>query len=201
MPHRARPATGSPPYRRAVRRPGIDGLRGGLVGMAVVVLAVAAHGWADGGYPGSATLALLLLSAAATGTFASMLPPTGGVSGRIGILAALGGGQAVSHIALSLLPAHRPGETSCGSGLSGLISIFPNNWMTLAHTLATVVCAVLIVAVERLYAAVSRSVRAVTTRPQPPVDIATPRWRTSPRQAWQQWSAGALGSRAPPVLA
>lgn len=169
--------------------------------MAVVVLAVAAHGWADGGYPGSATLALLLLSAAATGTFASMLPPTGGARGRIGILAALGGGQAVAHIALSLLPAHRPGETSCGSGLSGLISIFPNNWMTLAHTLATVVCAVLIVAVERLYAAVSRSVRAVTTRPQPPVDIATPRWRTSARQARQQWSAGALGSRAPPVLA
>ncbi|SUA41021.1 hypothetical protein [Nocardia africana] len=76
---RARPTTGSPPSRRAVRRPGIDALRGSLVGVAVVVLAVAAHGWADGGCPGSATLALLLLSAAATGTFASMLPPTGGV--------------------------------------------------------------------------------------------------------------------------
>ncbi|PPJ22453.1 hypothetical protein C5E45_06560 [Nocardia nova] len=201
MLHRARPATGSPPSRRAVRRPGIDGLRGGLVGGAVVVLAVAAHGWADGGYPGSATLALLLLSAAATGTFASMLPSTGGARGRTGVLAALGGGQAVSHITLSLLPTHRPGETSCGSGLSGLISVFPSSWMTLAHTLATVVCAVLIVAVERLYAAVSRSVRAVTTRPRPPVDLATPRWRTSARQPWQQWRAGALGSRAPPVLA
>ncbi|MFF0456352.1 hypothetical protein [Nocardia africana] len=198
---RARPTTGSPPSRRAVRRPGIDALRGGLVGVAVVVLAVAAHGWADGGYPGSATSAMLLLSAAATGTFASMLPPTGGARGRAGVLAALAGGQAVSHIALGLLPAHRPGESSCGSGLSGLNSIFPTGWMTLAHTLATVVCAVLIVAVERLYAAVSQSFRAVTTRPRPPVDVATPRWRTSARQPWQQWSAGAPGSRAPPVLA
>ncbi|WP_051024071.1 MULTISPECIES: hypothetical protein [Nocardia] len=198
---RARPATGSPPSRRAVRRPGIDGLRGGLVGMAVVVLATAAHGWADGGYPGSATLALLLLSATVAGTSASMLPPAGGAWGRTGVLAALGGGQAVSHIALSLLPAHRPGETSCGSGFSGLTSIFPSGWMTLAHTLATVACAALIVAVERLYAAVSHSVRAVTTRPLPPVDIATPRWRSSVRPPWQQWRAGALGSRAPPVLA
>ncbi|OXR46509.1 hypothetical protein B7C42_01479 [Nocardia cerradoensis] len=201
MLHRARTATGSPPHRRAVRRPGIDGLRGGLVGMAVVVLAAAAHGWAGGGYPGSATAALLLLSAAVAGTFASMLPPAGGAWRRAGVAAALGGGQAASHIALSLLPAHGPGETSCGSGHSGLTSIFPSSWMMLAHTLATVACAALIVAVEHLYAAVSHSVRAVTTRPLPPVDITTPRWRTAARPAWQQWRAGALGSRAPPVLA
>ncbi|SUA41020.1 hypothetical protein [Nocardia africana] len=107
----------------------------------------------------------------------------------------------MSHIALSLVPAHRPGESPCGSGLSGLNAIFPTGWMTLAHTLATVVCAVLIVAVERLYAAVSQSLRAVTTRPRPPMDIATPRWRNSARRPGQRWSAGALGSRAPPVLA
>ncbi|MEU6560021.1 hypothetical protein [Nocardia nova] len=189
MRHRDRPPTGSP---RGIRRPGDDAVRGGLVGAAVAVLAVAAHGWAGGGYPDSAALTLLVLIATATGTFASLLPRRWG---RVAVLAALGGGQAAAHLALSILPAH--GETSCGSGLLTV----PNGWMAAAHAVATVVCALLIVAAERLYAAVSRSVRAITTRPHSLPVVASARWRPDSRRPWQRPSGRAVSSRAPPVSA
>ncbi|MEV5647928.1 hypothetical protein AB0L57_06715 [Nocardia sp. NPDC052254] len=192
MRHRDRPAIGSP---GGIRRPGTGAVRGGLVGVAVAVLAVAAHGWAGGGHPGSAALTLLLLIATATGISASMLPPARW--GRAAGLAALGGGQGVAHLALSVLPAHDTGETSCG----GDVLAVQNGWMAAAHAIATIVCALLIVAAERLYAAVSRSVRAITTRPRALPILATTRWRPDPRQPWQRLNGRAVSSRAPPVFA
>ncbi len=170
-------------------------MRGGLVGAAVVVLAVAAHGWAGGGHPGSAALTLLLLIATATGIFASTLPSARW--GRAAVFAALGGGQGAAHLALSVSPTHGTGETSCGGGLLAV----QNGWMAAAHTVAAIVCALLIVAAERLYAAVSRSVRAITTRPHGLPILATARWRPGPRQLWQRPGGRAVSSRAPPVPA
>ncbi|WP_227978952.1 hypothetical protein [Nocardia spumae] len=182
-----------------IRRPGTDAVRGGLVGAATVVLAVAAHGWAGGGSPDSSALALLLLSAVATGAAAAWLPAIGGMRGRATVVAVLGAGQTAAHLALSLLPAHGGGDTACGEGLFAIG--VPGGWMAVAHTVATVVCALLIVAAERLYAAVSRSVRAVTSRPRALPGITTARWRPSASRQWQRLSGRAAGSRAPPVLA
>ena len=195
MRHRDRPATGSLRSRHTIRRPGADAVRGGLVGAAVAALAIAAHGGAGGGHPGSAALTLLLLISTATATFASMLPRARW--GRTAVLTALGGGQGTAHLALSVLPAHGTGETSCGSGLLA----GQNGWMAVSHAIATVVCALLIVAAERLYAVVSHSVRAITTRPHAVASPATARWRPGPHQPWQRPAGRAVSSRAPPVPA
>lgn len=176
-------------------------MRGGLVGAAVVVLASAAHGWAGGGYPASAALALLLLSAATAGTLAALLPSAGGSRGRLAVLATLGGGQAVAHLALSLLAAHHSDETPCRSGLFAVGSISAGGSMTIAHIVATVVCAVLIVATERFYAALSRTLRSIITRPGALPGAAAARPRTGTRRAWEQLCVGAVGPRAPPVPA
>ncbi len=172
-------------------------MRGGLVGAAVVVLAVAAHGWAGGGHPGSAALTLLVLIATATGTFASIVPPVRW--SRTAVLGVLGGGQGAAHLALSTVHSHGTAEIGNGSGLFAVSG--HSGWMTAAHAVATVVCALLIAAAERLYAAVSRSVRAVTTRPRAlPGPAAGARYPV-PRQPRQQLGAHRVSPRAPPVPA
>ncbi|MBF6204912.1 hypothetical protein K8O92_09235 [Nocardia asteroides] len=167
-------------------------LRGGLIGVLVGVLAVAAHGAAGGGAPGSTELTLLLSIAAAVGSAA------GAVRGRSRpsvVAGLLGAGQLFSHAALSVLldHAHPAGATAATH------PPLPTGGMLLAHTVATVGCAALIVLAERLYTAASGALRAIlapprrariTIVPHRP-DPGLPPYRCAPH--------GALGPRAPPV--
>lgn len=163
------------------------------------MLAVAAHGWAGGGYPGSTGAALLLLCGVVAGTLASALP-VHGLRGRAAVIAALGAGQGAAHLSLSLLHTHGgtepPGDSWFAPGASVL-----GSWMMVAHAVATVICALLIVAADRLYGAVSRAVRVVTTRLVLPVRQVAGRWAGITPRPWQRLCGSAIGSRAPPVPA
>ncbi|NKY49910.1 hypothetical protein [Nocardia vermiculata] len=201
MRHRHR-VTGGPSARRASRRPGGTGgtVRGGLVGATVVLLAMAAHGWAGGGYPGSTGATLLLLCGAVAGTLASALP-VHGLRARAAVVAALGAGQGAAHLSLSLLHTHGGTEPLGDSGSPVYGPSIPGSWMMVAHAVATVVCALLIVAADRLYDAVSRAVRTVTTPLVLPARGVPARWPGSTPRPRQRLYGRALGSRAPPVPA
>ncbi|TQF74745.1 hypothetical protein FK531_01220 [Rhodococcus spelaei] len=134
-------------------------LRGAAVGALTAALAVAGHGVGGGGYPGTAALTLLVLCCAGVGALTTSLG-TGHAGGRAGLLAALAGGQVVGHLVLSTaLSHHHTGTDLSSRGLS----------MLAAHAAATLVCAALIVAAERLYGPITRVLRAVLRGPAPVV--------------------------------
>jgi len=180
-----------------------------LVGATVAALAVAAHGLADGGYPGSAALTLLLFTTVGVGAIASLLPVPSGISSRTALLAVLGGGQLAAHVALSVAGGHGSmgsmgmGHESTGPTGTLLAALpLPAGAMTVAHALATLVCTVLIIAAERLYSLVSQAIRTITGRARPPVPQTGPgRWPAHSPISYRFLRAGALGSRAPPVSA
>ncbi|WP_063019312.1 hypothetical protein [Nocardia niwae] len=165
-------------------------LRGGLVGVLVGAMAVAAHGAAGGGAPGSTELTLLLLIAAGVGSAA------GTVRAHPSVVAGLlGAGQLLSHAALSVLLGHDHAET----GSSALSSPLPTGWMVLAHTVATIGCAALILLTERLYAAASGALRAIFAPPRRARIVSAPLWPDSGLPPYRCAPLGALGPRAPPV--
>gem|GEM_PF-926406 len=183
-----------------------------LTGASVAALAIAAHGMAGGGFPGSAALTLLLFTAAGIGAVASLLPVPAGISSRAALLAVLGGGQLAGHLALSVMGGHNDtmamghaamgheSATAAGNFLTALNLL--NGPMAIAHTLATLVCTVLIVAAERLYNVVSRAIRAITAHARPLVrHPGAARWPARSQISYRFLRAGALGSRAPPVPA
>ncbi|MBY8858753.1 hypothetical protein K7711_19925 [Nocardia sp. CA2R105] len=177
--------------------------RGVLVGATVATLAVAAHGLAGGGWPGSASLTLLLCTAAGIGAIATLLPVPAGTPSRTALLAALAAGQSAAHLALSLPgpDSMAAGRESCGAAGTFLAAVgLHNGPMAAAHALATLVCAILIIAAERLYTVVSRAIRTIIgpTRPLPPAPRAT-RWLDAPAHIHRLPHAGSLGSRAPPM--
>jgi hypothetical protein len=184
-------------------------LRGMLVGLTVTALAVAAHGLAGGGYPGSAALTLLLLTAAGIGAIANLLPATAGMSSRAALLAVLGGGQLAAHAALSVastgdsMGSMAMGDESTGAAGTFLAALhLPTGPMAIAHVLATLVCTALIVAAERLYGLVSHTIRIIVGRARPIESHPGPgRWPAGSATSYRFLRAGALGSRAPPVPA
>ncbi|MGK8521393.1 hypothetical protein ACRS6B_07445 [Nocardia asteroides] len=168
-------------------------LRGGLIGVLVGVLGVAAHGTAGGGAPGSTELTLLLLIAAAVGSVAG----TVGCPRPCVVAGLLGAGQLLSHAALSVLLGHNHPAT----GSAALFFPLPTGGMLLAHTVATVGCAVLIVLAERLYTAASGALRAILAPPRRARIAGAPHWPNSGLPPYRCARQGALGPRAPPVSA
>ncbi|MFI6870993.1 hypothetical protein [Nocardia sp. NPDC050406] len=170
-------------------------LRGGLVGLAVAALAVAAHGAAGGDTPGSNGLALLLLIAGAVGALASVGP----VRSRWAVAGWLVGGQLGCHTALSLFSGHGHGSGAGVSG-SGAAAVLPDRLMVVAHAVAAILCAVLILAAERLYGLVSQAIRVAVTRPAPvPSRRGALRWVRAAGHIRHLLELGAVGPRAPPV--
>jgi hypothetical protein len=120
-------------------------LRGGAVGALTAALAVAGHGLAGGGLPTAAALTLLVLCSIGAGALAATAGGT-----RASLVAALGGGQLLGHLALSSAVAHQHAQ----GGASAAV-------MLAAHAAATVLCAALILAAEKLHGSITRVLRVV----------------------------------------
>ena len=153
-------------------------------------MTVAAHGLAGGGYPGGAALTLLLTVCAMVGAAATFVR----ISTRLVVAALLGFGQFAGHFILSGLL--ETGHTHNGSPFGG--------WLMLAsHAAATVLCAILIGGAERLYAAISNTLRTVL-RSVAPIPK-TPRRALLPSQTtpalFRAPLRGALSRRGPPLAA
>ncbi|GAB2698864.1 hypothetical protein GCM10027089_20860 [Nocardia thraciensis] len=178
-------------------------VRGPVVGAAVMALAVAAHGLAGGGYPGSTSLTLVLLAAAAGGAVTATLPTRTGTLSRAMLFAALFGGQLAGHAALSSMVAHEHGAPMGESAHAADILVagvhLPAGPMLLAHALATLLCTILIGAADRLYAVVSQTVRAVVGAPCPPPPTRSVRWPGAAARSYRFLRRGAISPRAPPV--
>ncbi|MEU7763619.1 hypothetical protein AB0B25_00615 [Nocardia sp. NPDC049190] len=170
-------------------------LRGGLVGVLVGVLAVAAHGVAGGGFPGSSELTRVLLIATAVGSAAGAIPSGRRPTVLVGLL---GAGQLVSHGALAGLLGHQHAETTGVARLSTDIAP-PTGWMLVAHTVATLGCAALIVLTERLYAAASGALHAISVPVRRARGVTAARWSCPGLPPYRCPANGAIGPRAPPV--
>ncbi|MFI7004037.1 hypothetical protein [Nocardia sp. NPDC050175] len=168
--------------------PSTGHLRGGLVGVLVGALAVAAHGSAGGGFPGSAELTLVLLVAALTGGAANVL-----ARGRGSVLGLLMLGQLAGHVALSGLLGHEHAAAATDP--------LPSGWMLVAHAVATFGCAAVISITERLYAVASSAVRAVLAKPRLPRVVGPAHWSDPGLLYYRCHPNGAIGPRAPPVPA
>ncbi|MVU79798.1 hypothetical protein GPX89_21455 [Nocardia sp. ET3-3] len=166
----------------------MSSVRGGLAGVAMATLAVGAHGFAGGGYPESSGVMLLVLVTAALGALAAALRP------RATLPALMLLGQPLCHIALSGLVQH--GHPAHAMEFAG------HGPMAIAHAVAALGCAGLILIVERLYELISHAVRVVLTRPAGlPVCGALPRRPRSTSTPKTLLALGAIGPRAPPVTA
>ncbi|MEC3914100.1 hypothetical protein [Nocardia sp. CDC160] len=166
----------------------MSSVRGGLAGVAMATLAVGAHGFAGGGYPGSSGLMLLVLVTAALGALAAAIRP------RAALPVLMVAGQPACHIALSGLVQH--------GHAAHAMEFASHGPMVAAHAVAAVGCAFLILVAERLYGLVSQAVRAVLTRPEEFVTGHARSRRT--RSIWTPktlLALGAGGPRAPPVTA
>ncbi|WP_435592217.1 hypothetical protein [Nocardia sp. bgisy118] len=119
------------------------------------------------------------------------------------VLGALAAGQLAGHAVLTGLLGHAHGErvSHIARDDAPLAGFLPTGWMLCAHLLATLACAVAILAAERLYGIVSGAARAILGEPRHlPVaragrwaDHRTPTYRFPPR--------GPIGPRAPPAFA
>lgn len=156
--------------------------------MLVGALAVAAHGVAGGGFPGSAELTLLMLIAALVGCAANVL-----ARGRGSALGLLLVGQVASHFALAGLLGHEHPAAAT--------SPLPTGWMLVAHAVATLGCAAVIAVTERLYAVASCAVRAVLAKPRSPRIAGPAHWSNPGLPHYRFHPNGAIGPRAPPVPA
>lgn len=121
--------------------------RGVATGLLTGTLAVAAHGVAGGALPAGAATALLVVLAATVGAFAALSTSAAKPVVLVGLL---GAGQLVGHLLLSVAGHHHAASTVPSAST-----------MLVAHVLAVVLGASLIVAGERLWCALSRAVRAV----------------------------------------
>lgn len=129
----------------------VDGsapLRGTAAGLLTAALAVAAHGTAGGAVPAGAVAAHLAVLAATVGALTAGLRAAGSPWVLLGLLSA---GQVLAHLLFSAaghVHGPHPAEPTAVSA------------MVLAHSVAVVLGAVLIAAVNRLGNALSRAVRA-----------------------------------------
>ncbi|WP_067696591.1 hypothetical protein [Nocardia jejuensis] len=168
--------------------PGAVGVRGGLAGVAMAALAVAAHGMAGGGFPGSPELALLISVAAAIGAVASTL------RSRATLPVLMLVGQPVCHLALSGLLHDGHGSAATGFDTGAM--------MAAAHAAAALAFALLILVAERLYGIASQAIRVTLSRiGGAPVAPRSRRWARVSAAARGLSATGAIGPRAPPVTA
>ncbi|MFE3026282.1 hypothetical protein [Nocardia tengchongensis] len=166
----------------------MSSVRGGLAGVAMAALAVGAHGFAGGGYPGTSGLMLLVLAAAALGALAAALRPPAALP----IL--MVAGQPACHVALSGLVQHGHAARA--------MEFTAHGPMLLAHAVAGAGCAFLILVAERLYGLISRAVRVALTRPAgPPARAARLRPAHHSPVSKTLLALGAIAPRAPPVTA
>ncbi|MBB5913721.1 hypothetical protein BJY24_002588 [Nocardia transvalensis] len=170
-----------------------------------MTLVVAAHGWAGGGFPDSTALTLLLLIAVVGGTAVGLLPPRAGLRRRAALFAVLASGQLAGHAVLAGTPGHDHGGVSRHSAhvtdvLVGGVHL-PTGWMALAHSLAALLCAVLIAAAGRLYDLVSQTVRALRSHPLPELPARAIRRPDTAARTDSFLRLGAIAPRAPPVPA
>lgn len=159
------------------------------MGASAAALAVAAHGVAGGGFPGSAALTLLLAVCAAVGAAAGGVPVLS--RSRVALLAALATGQGAGHLALTIAS-----DSHVHQGV-------PATAMLAAHAAATVVCAGLVLCAERLYGPITRVLRAVLAPPvlgvdSTPTRVPRPLNRRAPRLTVL---AAGLSRRGPPLFA
>ncbi|TQM29526.1 hypothetical protein [Nocardia bhagyanarayanae] len=126
---------------------------------------------------------------------------SGNGAGRL--LAALAIGQLGGHAVLTGLLGHTHGERAShiARGDAPLAGFVPTGWMLGAHVLATVVCAVSILAAERLYGIVTRAVRAALDAPRNVPVAQAGRWSDPPTPTYRFPPQGPIGPRAPPALA
>jgi ribose/xylose/arabinose/galactoside ABC-type transport system permease subunit len=138
-------------------------LRGSAVGAVSTALAIAAHGLAGGDVPPASALTLLIAVCSAVGAITGTLPvPT---RGPLPLIAALGAGQLAAHTTMTLsVHSHSP---SPGLAMLG------------AHIVATLVCATLVLAAERLFGVVTRVVQVVLSAPAMPVAALIRRFPTT----------------------
>jgi hypothetical protein len=146
---------------------------------------------------------LLCSVAAMIGSIAATLPPLALRTGRAGLLAVLAAGQWAGHEALAGLIGHgHAGNPALGTSWAAPAFALSGQAMLLTHAVAVLLCALLLAAAERLYAVVSRAVRAVVSRPRPPAPASVPaRWPGDPDRPPRFLLLGAIAARAPPVPA
>ncbi|MCJ0906818.1 hypothetical protein [Rhodococcus sp. ARC_M6] len=130
-------------------------LRGSVVGAASGALAVAAHGIGGGEIPPASAMTLLLAVCVAVGAITATLPAL--ARGPLPLIAALGAGQLAAHAAMTV-------SVHSHSSAPGLM-------MLGAHAVATAVCAVLVLAAERLLAVVTNVARTVLAPIAPVVRV------------------------------
>ncbi len=125
----------------------VDRIRGVMTGLLTAALAAAAHGAGGGVLPNGAATVSLAVLAATVGALATTKSRASSPWYLMGLLAA---GQMLGHVLLSVAGHHHSGSAAP-----------PAAAMLVAHLLAIVVGATLIGAGERLWRALSRTVRAV----------------------------------------
>ncbi|MGC0366834.1 hypothetical protein ABH922_004818 [Rhodococcus sp. 27YEA15] len=160
-------------------------LRGTAVGAASAALSVAAHGMGGGAVPQVSSLTLLIAVCAAVGAVVATLP--GLARGPLALVGALAAGQLSAHTAMTLtVHSH-----SASPGLA----------MLGAHIGATFVCALLVLAAERLFHVLGRALRAVLVPPTLPV-VGTRRHAISTgihRRPIDEYLRAAISRRGPPL--
>ncbi|MGO4444434.1 hypothetical protein AB4Z42_13855 [Mycobacterium sp. 2YAF39] len=122
----------------------VDRVRGVATGLLTAALAIAAHGAGGGALPTGATAALLAVVAATAGAVAANVSCASTPRYLLGLLAV---GQLLGHLLLSAAGHHHTSQ--------------PTAAMIAAHLMAIAAGAILIAAGERLWCALSRTVRAV----------------------------------------
>lgn len=168
--------------------PQADSARGALVGATAGLLTVAAHGVAGGGYPSVASLTLLVAFCTVVGSLAATVSARGAVP----TVALLGAGQLAGHYLLAGLLV--------SDGWHAHAASWP---MLVAHIGATALCAVAILAAERLYTAITRITRIVAiafVRPDTAIAVVSPIHRTT-RPLFGVPLRGTISRRGPPLAA
>jgi hypothetical protein len=125
----------------------VDRVRGVAAGLLTATLAVAAHGAGGGPLPSGAVAALLAVVAVTAGALATSVSRARSPWYLLGLLAA---GQLLGHVLFSAAGHHHTDPAAP-----------PGAAMFAAHLVAIVVGATLISAGDRLWRAVSRTVRAI----------------------------------------
>ncbi|MEV6388300.1 hypothetical protein [Nocardia xishanensis] len=119
------------------------------------------------------------------------------------VFGALAAGQLAGHAVLTGLIGHAHGERDAHIALGDvpLGGFLPTGWMLFAHLLATLVCAVSLLAAERLYGIVSSAVRAALGRPHHLPVARSSRWSDARTSIYRFPPHGPAGPRAPPAFA
>ena len=159
------------------------------MGALTAALAVAGHGIGGGGHPTSAALTLLVLCCGGVGALAAGGRTGSSAGGRVALLGTLTAGQVLGHLALSAALPHAHADLAAQGPV-----------MLAAHAVATAACAALILAAERLYGPITRTLRTLLIGPAPvtPQTSASP-VRSTPATPAHRLLDHVLSRRGPPA--